>query len=232
MCRHACPVGHVTHRETYTPHAWALTIESVKRGQLRWNEETASVLYACADCGLCRSHCVTDQPLPEAIVAARMEIASAGVAPPVVGEIERRLRAHANAYVPEAPAASRQTAPTALFVGDVAHIRRPADVESALRLLGTTGIHALPICRGRSSGLLASTLGLRDVATSLATAVVDNVRATGATEVLVLSAADRWTFEHVYPVRLGVSWPASVRVIEVTEALRARSPMDGCSSRA
>ena len=34
MCRQACPVGHVSHRETYTPHAWALTIESVKRGQL------------------------------------------------------------------------------------------------------------------------------------------------------------------------------------------------------
>jgi len=34
MCRHVCPVGRVTSRETLTPHAWALTIESVKRGQL------------------------------------------------------------------------------------------------------------------------------------------------------------------------------------------------------
>ena len=25
MCRHVCPVGHVTHRETHTPHAWALS---------------------------------------------------------------------------------------------------------------------------------------------------------------------------------------------------------------
>jgi Fe-S-cluster-containing hydrogenase component 2 len=49
MCRHVCPVGHVTHRETLTPHAWALTIESVARGQLSWNAETSGVMYACAD---------------------------------------------------------------------------------------------------------------------------------------------------------------------------------------
>ena len=27
MCRHVCPVGHVTKRETLTPHAWALLID-------------------------------------------------------------------------------------------------------------------------------------------------------------------------------------------------------------
>src|SRR6476660_8468226 len=94
MCRHVCPVGLVTSRETLTPHAWALTIESVKRGQLSWNRETADVMYACADCGLCRSHCVTDQPLPDAIVEARAEIVRRGVAPAVVAEIDRKLRTY------------------------------------------------------------------------------------------------------------------------------------------
>ena len=67
MCRHACPVGHVTARETYTPHAWALLIESVARKQIAWNRESADVMFACADCGLCQAHCATDQPLPDAL---------------------------------------------------------------------------------------------------------------------------------------------------------------------
>ena len=74
MCRHVCPVGHVTQLETLTPHGWGLTIASVRRGLLTWNDETVDVLYSCADCGLCRANCVTDQPLPDAIAAARAEV--------------------------------------------------------------------------------------------------------------------------------------------------------------
>ena len=64
MCRHICPVGHVTAKETFTPHGWGLLIASVERGLLSWNEDTVSALYNCSDCGTCRAHCVTDQPLP------------------------------------------------------------------------------------------------------------------------------------------------------------------------
>ena len=32
MCRHVCPVGHVTRLETLTPHGWGLTIASIRRG--------------------------------------------------------------------------------------------------------------------------------------------------------------------------------------------------------
>ena len=226
MCRHACPVGHVTHRETYTPHAWALTIESVKRGQLRWNDESVRRAVRVRRLRAVPRHCVTDQPLPDAIVAARAEIVAAGAAPSIVGEIERRLRAHANPYSGDTPTLAGRPAATVLFVGDVAAFQRPAAVDSALRLLRAAGIDALPICRGRSNGGLASTLGLREVAKTLAAAVVDEVRAVGAKDVVVLSAADRWTFEHVFPVRLDVSWPENVRVIEVTDVL-AEALADG-----
>ena len=70
----------------------------MKRGSLHWNAESADVLYACADCGLCRTHCKTDQPLPDAIVAARAEVVAAGAAPSIVGELDARLRRWANPY--------------------------------------------------------------------------------------------------------------------------------------
>ncbi|MEO7191874.1 MAG: (Fe-S)-binding protein [Vicinamibacterales bacterium] len=221
MCRHACPVGHVTHRETYTPHAWALTIESVKRGQLEWNAETVDVMYACADCGLCQAHCATDQPLPDAIASARAGIVSAGMAPAVVSELDQQFARFASAYGTAAPVRGTLTGPVAVYVGDAAHHLTPAAAEAAVRLLQAAGLNPFPIGIGRSSGWLASSVGLQSRAVELAHAVTEEVIASGAREVLVLSAADRWAFEHVYSARLGVTWPEGVVVREVVDVLAA-----------
>jgi Fe-S oxidoreductase len=224
MCRQACPVGHVTSRETLTPHAWALTIESMKRGQLEWNRETADVMYACADCGLCQSHCVTDQPLPDAIAAARAEIVRRGFAPAVVTEIDRDLRAHAASIrkadleVRHKPGQESLPATIALFVGDTGRDRRASSVDAAVTLLRASGIEVVEIGRGRSSGLLASSLGLTDTAETLARSVIAEVEASGARDLFVLAPDDRWTFEYLYSHRLGLEWPR-VAVHEVTDVL-------------
>ena len=219
MCRQACPVGHVTARETYTPHGWALMIESVARGQLSWTREAADVMYACADCGLCQAHCATDQPLPLAINRSRESIAEAGGAPPAVYELDRQLRAHGSAYGTGTPVAGTGTGAVALFVGDAAFHLQPKAVAAAQALLEAAGVSSVIIGAGRASGLLANTIGLRSAARELATGVVAEVRASGASEVLVLGPADKWTFTEVFGDRLGVVWPAAVAVREVVDVL-------------
>lgn len=219
MCRQACPVGYVTARETYTPHGWALTIESVARGQLAWTRETADVMFACADCGLCQAHCVTDRPLPDAINDSRVHLAASGLAPAAVYELERQLKAHGNAYGKATPPATPATGDVALFVGDAATHLQPAVVVAAQQLLAAAGVKAVAIGVGRSSGLLPSSLGLKATAIDLAKAVVAEVLASGATQVLVLTPGDKWTFDHVYGTRLGVAWPSGVTVREVSDVL-------------
>jgi Fe-S oxidoreductase len=219
MCRQACPVGHVTAKETHTPHAWALTIESVKRGQLTWNPETVSLLYACADCGLCRAHCATDRPLPDAIAEARAEVAAAGAALPAVYDIDARLTAHANPYAAVAPTRATGQGATALFVGDAGHHLGATTVAAALKLLSAAGVTAVPIAMGRSTGALASSLGLAATAKALASVTLSDVSASGCSEILVLSPGDKWAFEQVYPDRLGLAWPSAVKVTEVTSVL-------------
>jgi Fe-S oxidoreductase len=213
MCRHVCPVAHVTSRETLTPHAWALTIESVRRGQLAWNDETAAVMYACADCGLCRSHCVTDQPLPDAIVSARAAIVREGRAPASVLSLARQLENAAAVTQLRVPAGER-----ALFAGGLG-TAAAAEVTAAAELLAIAGIPAPVAGDGCATGLVESSLGLVDLARRIARDLVDAVEASGVTELLVLRPADKWTFEYVYPTRLGVAWPATVRVTETTMAL-------------
>jgi hypothetical protein len=90
MCRHVCPVTRVTYNEATSPHGWALAIASVRRGLLDWNAETTDLLYQCADCGLCQSFCVTDQPLPDAIVAARAEVVRPAARPRALLRSTRR----------------------------------------------------------------------------------------------------------------------------------------------
>ena len=84
MCRHVCPVTTVTHNEITSPHGWGTLISSVSRGLLSWNDDSVDRLYQCADCGMCRSHCVTDQPLPLAINASRANVVAENKAPAAV----------------------------------------------------------------------------------------------------------------------------------------------------
>jgi Fe-S oxidoreductase len=219
MCRHTCPVGFVTQKETYTPRGWGLTIASVNRGLLSWNPETVDVLYSCADCGLCRAHCVTDQPLPEAIAAARASVVDQNLAPAVVYEVDRALRRWGNPFVAKEPERVTAQADTALFVGDEGRYLWPSAVDAALTLLRAAGIKPALVGVGRSNGYLASSLGLQETAVSLARANFDELRATGAVRLLVLTPGDYDAFARIYDERLGVGWPEEVKLIEVVPFL-------------
>src|SRR5919109_5578032 len=154
MCRHVCPVGHVTQLETLTPHGWALTIASVQRGLFTWNPETVDVLYSCADCGLCQANCVTDQPLPNAIAAARAKVVGDRLAAAIVYEIGEMLSQYENPYTKQMPARVSKTGSVALFVGDEAHYSWPDGVIAARTLIEATGVEPVEIGIGRNNGYL------------------------------------------------------------------------------
>jgi Fe-S oxidoreductase len=218
MCRHVCPVGHVTHRETHTPHAWALMIDAQSRGTLTWNADSTNELYACADCGMCRTHCVTDQSLPDAIAEARASVAKSGIAPKSVYALHEKLQKWGNPYQ-EAASSKPAKGEVGLFIGDVAAYLGPQVWDAAVKLLEAAGLKPVPVGVGRSNGLLASSLGFPDTATAHARAVLADVAAAGCKELLVLAPGDRYAFERLYLERLNIAWPAGVAVKEVTAVL-------------
>jgi Fe-S oxidoreductase len=221
MCRHNCPVGQVTRRETLTPHGWALLIASERRGLIAWNEETVDVLYQCCQCGNCRSHCVTDQPLPEAIAAARAELVSRQLAPPAVYALDERLREWGNPYADQRPETVTAQGVVALFVGDEAHYLWPAAVPAALVLLKAIGLSPVLVGVGRNSGYLPSSLGLEETARTLAQANLADLQASGAGRLLLLTPADAFTFGQLYGERFGLTPP--VELVEVIPLLAAEA---------
>lgn len=215
MCRHMCPVGHVTRKETLTPHGWGLTIASLKRGLLPWDEEAADVIYSCADCGNCRSHCVTDQPLPTAIAAARAELVQRDLAPTVVYEIDANLQEWGNPYEKHAPQSVSAQGDVALFVGDEARYLWPSVLEAALNLLEKVGVEPVLIGVGRNNGYLASSLGLPETAGALVRGTLEELESAGAGQLLVLTPGDYYTFSQLIDERLGISWPEEVVLTEL-----------------
>lgn len=219
MCRHVSPVERVTQRETLSPHGWGLIIASVRRGLLKWNEDTVGVIYSSPDSGNSRAHCVTDQPLDEAIAAVRAEIVARRLAPEAVYQVDSSLQQYGTPFARQAPDGLIQQGETALFVGDEAEYLWPEAQAAALELLAALGLRPVRIGAGRNNGFLASSLGLPETARKLAQVNLAELQASGASRVLVLSPGDYFAFRQMYRERLGIEWPEEVELVEVTALL-------------
>src|SRR5262245_35221118 len=218
MCRHVCPTGFATTRETHTPHGYALLVASASRGVSTWTADAVDALYHCADCGCCESHCATHQPLPEAIVGARAALADAGLAPAAAADVRARLERWGHAYEDPGTRPAQARGAVGLFVGE-ALPGGSATVDAATRLLAAAGVETVPVGVARATGLVASSLGFAETARSLAAAVLADVAASGCRELLVLGPGDRFAFERVYPGRLQTPWPGGIRLREATAVL-------------
>lgn len=215
MCRHVCPVGHVTRKETLTPHGWGLAIASVQRGLLSWNPETVDVLYSCADCGTCRAFCVTDRALPDAIAGTRAEVASQGLSPAVAYEIHNMLQEWSNPYQKHKPEAFKGKGEIALFVGDDAKYLWPGELEAALKLLAAVGVNPVLIGAGRNNGYLASSLGFPETAKSLIQSTLDELKDSRAKTMFVLAPGDYYAFSQLLVERLDGEWLTGIEIKEV-----------------
>ncbi|UCE00792.1 MAG: (Fe-S)-binding protein [Chloroflexota bacterium] len=219
MCRHIASVEYVTHKETLSPHGWALVIASVQRGLLDWDQDTVDVIYSAPDHGNSRAHCATQQPLPEAIAATRAEIVKLQRAPTVVYELDKVLREYGTPFAERKPGVVAGEGEVALFIGDEAQYLWPKAVKASSDLLASLGIHPVMIGVGRSNGYLASSLGLLDTAKKLAEATLEELRLSSAKRLLVLSPGDYFTFNQLYDERLGIEFPGDVELLELTTVL-------------
>lgn len=233
MCRHVAPVGNVTSRETVTPHGVAQLVASERRDMIEWDEDTVDALYSFSDNGNSRSHCVTSQPLGEAVAAARAEVFEQDRAPAVVYELEEKFRRWENPYESVAPDSPTGQGEVAVFVGDEAAHLHPSTLEAALALLGEVGVDPVMVGRGRNNGFLASSLGLADRARDLAQTTLSELDDYGVTTLVVLSPGDYFAFDQLYEERLGLALPQEVELVELTQLLAQEweePPLDGRSN--
>ena len=214
MCRHLDPVSHVTFNEALTPHGIALVATSQKRGLIDWTIETTKVIYSDVDAGNARAHCVTQKPFSEAVAALKAELVQSHVAPTIVYDIQQKLLKHGSAFGQDTFEVAKTKGDIALFVGDEAHYLWPQSLKAILKLLKALEINPVPIARGRSNGFLASSLGFPELAKQQAESVLRELESTKAKQLLTFSVGDTFTLTQLYPERLGVILPKSIKVLD------------------
>jgi len=210
-------VGHLTHNESLTPHGIALIASMQRQGNISWNDSTLEVLYAEPDGGNCRAHCVTDQPLPAAIAAIRAEVASEGLAPSNITQVNERVLNHHSAFGAYEIADGKSE--WGLFVGDVGFNHCTDTSEAAFNILSSCGIDAIAVGKGLDSGFIPCSLGFPDTARKQAQLCIDESLRVGVKKLLVLSPQDLFSFTKMYEERLGITWPSDVIVIDLVEFL-------------
>ena len=188
MCRHVAPVGHVMHNESLTPHGIALLASMQRQGRLTWDDSSLQALYAEPDGGNCRAHCITDQPLPAAIAAIRAEVATEGLAPRRIAQVNNQILRNQSIFGTFTPSTSQGE--WGLFVGDAAFHHSSSTTEAALELLTACGIQAVPIGCGLDSGFVPCSLGFPDTARTQANVCIEEIHRAKVKKLLVLSLQD------------------------------------------
>lgn len=71
LCRFACPIAEVEHREGTTPWGLMRLLEYARQGTVDFDDEVSQMFYHCTGCGRCQSVCKHDIDVPRAVWKAR-----------------------------------------------------------------------------------------------------------------------------------------------------------------
>ncbi|MCX7027377.1 MAG: (Fe-S)-binding protein [Spirochaetes bacterium] len=203
MCRHLCPVGLATGRETNTPRVKGLMVSLVERGY-KYTAEMAADMYECCLCEACTHDCATGFEPPLFIREARARAVAAGIAPPLVEKAIANLLEADNIY--GAPKTERgkgfeaearslpEKAPVALRIGAAAAYRRPEIGAAVIRLLKAAGVEFCLIRDELQTGSeLGDLMGSVGEVKAAAQAAVAQINATGAGTLVVLDPSEART---------------------------------------
>lgn len=205
MCRHLCPVGLVTGRESNGPRAKALFISMQERG-VELEKETALDMYECALCNACASNCETGYEPATFIRDARSALVAKSLVPEKVQKVIDHLLDTGSLY--EADIAQELAnfnnpgcGKILVYAGAVAAIKAPEMLRAFLNLLGKAGVEYTLFTGGHSSAsaeydLLGSVQEVQSVCEDCAKAFND----TSADKIVVLDPADAVMFKQQYPI--------------------------------
>lgn len=144
MCRHLCPIGLQTGKESNTPRAKALMMSLTERG-LDLSHEMMTDMYECALCNACANDCATGYEPPFFIREARSYAVVNGLVPEKVSKVIDSALENGNIYgepsgtkfdqlVEELKMLPNQ-AEVLLYIGDTAARRAPQIAKAVISLL-------------------------------------------------------------------------------------------------
>lgn len=195
MCRHVCTLGRVTNEEALTPRSQALGLSVILRDAMGYDEQLVENLYKCALCGYCKDWCQGGWDFPSSVKAARQDIVEAGLEPKVVSQLKDEIVKNKNAYnvaginseLANEIASHTDKADTLLVFGSDVLYAAPEIGLSFIHILNKAGVKFTVLKDEDTTSYELYSLGYADEAKVKAKELVDNIKASGAKTVIVLS---------------------------------------------
>jgi len=148
MCRHVCPIGLATGKETHTPRGKAQLCVTIEQGN-DILKESVDAMYACFFCNNCSDWCEVGFDPPLYIREARRNIASRGLLPDnIQAVVDAAMKPGGTLYgkkcfpqkLAEVVANVPDQAPVLLVLGDTAVMKTPEIAMALISLLKKAGV--------------------------------------------------------------------------------------------
>jgi Fe-S oxidoreductase len=148
MCRHVCPIGLTTGKETHTPRGKAQLCVTIEHGN-DVLKESAEAMYACFLCNNCSDWCEVSFEPPRYIRDARRHIVSRDFLPDNIKHVvDAVMEPEGTLYgkkifpveLVEAVSILPEKAPVLLVLGDTAVMKKPEIAIAIIRLLKKAGV--------------------------------------------------------------------------------------------
>jgi Fe-S oxidoreductase len=209
MCRHIDTTACVSFREADIPRGRALILDRVRMNGINefvQHPDFVNTMYDCALSAACRYHCVSSYDEAGLVLAARRDIADAGLAPAEVEALGAKLQ---NGSLP-GPVAAACPAPTPVPDADIAYVidgytaaYQPEIATAFLKIAEAAGLKVQVVRPEGCIGKALLTLGYEDAAKKAAEAFADTVSTSGVNKWVTSSPAVYDALVRDYP-ELGV----------------------------
>lgn len=222
MCRFACPMAEVEHREAITPWGKMTAAQLLRLRPGPDTTEAGEVVYHCLACLHCRTHCRHAVDVPAALLAARAELFSGQREDVRVSGFLSRFREAGNPLGEDLHPWLERTVPprlrvpearAVLFAGCQA-IRAESALAAAVRVFAAAGIDFVGVFGGEDLCCGAPLWHMGDRAGFEAHAVRLRRQLAGGRLILCLCPACRETLRHIYPQ---VGQPLAAEVADALE---------------
>lgn len=202
MCRHTCPVGLVTGKESNTPRARGLLVSMDSRG-IPLSGESVGAMFQCCLCGACTNDCATGWDPTVFIREGRRDAVVKNFLPP---EMQRVLD-HAldgdmtgeprSPDVQKAVEALPKKEKTLLFLGHSGWRGGEKASLSLITVLRQAGVSFTVLSDEPDSGAqLYDLMGMTDDLRQVAAHCLDRIRDTGAKTIIALDPSCARFFKH------------------------------------
>jgi Fe-S oxidoreductase len=208
MCRHLCPIGLRTGKEINGARAKGLAVSMMERG-MDYDASVAAAMWECALCGSCTNDCATGYEPRIYIREARSRAIALGIAPEPVMNLYNKMMETGNLY--GRPSADKfaafqdliaslpQTAPTLLYIGDVAAEKAPEIAKASMSILKKAGVDFTVLSEEPASGAyLGDLIGFVEEVRAQAVRLYERIKQSKAERVVVLDPIDARMILHEY----------------------------------